>query len=293
MHCAGIHVVLHVRNTTTCMHVVILVPFRNEPSQNRAAHLERFIAHMPAILQTAADAAGATFAILIGHAVHDGRLFARGRTLNALFLLSKHSAHVPTRVILHDVDLLPDAARAAAYFDASYNCCALARAGGEYASLKNYIGGAFAMPAELYLRINGFPNEMEGWGGEDDAMFDRLDATGVAIAVADSGTMTNLELCEGSARARETHACPKAVRRTLRAQWRAREPVLTGVCDLIFAASRLASPHASISQFKICSPVYLPAQWHMEFSSTTRLPYFVNDTTHERTYVPPGLARLA
>ncbi len=35
------------------------------------------------------------------------------------------------------------------------------------------IGGILAIPADHFLRVNGFSNMFWGWGGEDDDMFER------------------------------------------------------------------------------------------------------------------------
>jgi hypothetical protein len=33
------------------------------------------------------------------------------------------------------------------------------------------LGGAFAVPGELFEKINGFSNLYYGWGGEDDDVY--------------------------------------------------------------------------------------------------------------------------
>lgn len=275
------------------MHVAILVPFRDAPGQNRAAHLRCLCDGLPRVL--AAACGPHTFRIYIGHAVEDGRPFARGRVLNALYQLSMHSAQPPARVILHDVDLLPDATRAAAYFDFSAPVLALARHGGEYEGMRNYIGGVLALPPSVYAAVNGFPNEMEGWGGEDDAMHDRLSALGVDVVAPAQGSMRNLELepdTAGSVRARDAAACPKPERRALRQRWKSRDAALSGAAELRFSAAPLSPDAATGSgplcaQYRVLAPVQLRPPWHMAFSSTTRLPYFANADTGDKTYVPP------
>ena len=36
-----------------------------------------------------------------------------------------------------------------------------------------YFGGVSALTPDQYLKMNGFPNEYWGWGGEDDDIFNR------------------------------------------------------------------------------------------------------------------------
>lgn len=37
----------------------------------------------------------------------------------------------------------------------------------------SYFGGVSGLSKAQFLRINGFPNEYWGWGGEDDDIFNR------------------------------------------------------------------------------------------------------------------------
>lgn len=45
----------------------------------------------------------------------------------------------------------------------------------------NYFGGAVGLSESQFRRINGFPNNFLGWGGEDDVIFERVVATGMSF----------------------------------------------------------------------------------------------------------------
>ncbi|XP_073342761.1 beta-1,4-galactosyltransferase 1 [Pagrus major] len=45
-----------------------------------------------------------------------------------------------------------------------------------------YFGGVSSMSKEQYLKINGFPNNYWGWGGEDDDIYNRLVSKGMSIS---------------------------------------------------------------------------------------------------------------
>ncbi|XP_041653839.1 beta-1,4-galactosyltransferase 1 [Cheilinus undulatus] len=45
-----------------------------------------------------------------------------------------------------------------------------------------YFGGVSSLSKEQYLKINGFPNNYWGWGGEDDDIYNRLASKGMSIS---------------------------------------------------------------------------------------------------------------
>lgn len=47
---------------------------------------------------------------------------------------------------------------------------------------KQYFGGVSAMSKEQFQKINGFPNNYWGWGGEDDDIYNRLVYRGMKIS---------------------------------------------------------------------------------------------------------------
>ncbi|XP_074850583.1 beta-1,4-galactosyltransferase 1 isoform X3 [Carettochelys insculpta] len=49
-----------------------------------------------------------------------------------------------------------------------------------------YFGGVSALSKEQFLKINGFPNDYWGWGGEDDDIYNRLIFKGMRISRPDA-----------------------------------------------------------------------------------------------------------
>ena len=102
--------------------------------------------------------------------------------------------------VFHDVDLLPGR-------DLRETYLAAPRAGapvhvarvwkGRYADDNtDYAGGIAAWSAADFERINGFPNNFWGWGGEDDEMLARAKAVwgeGFDMAAPRAGTIRDLE----------------------------------------------------------------------------------------------------
>ena len=85
--------------------IALVVPYREQPEQDRAAQLKIFVAHMRSFLR------GARFLIVVAEQSQDGRKFNRGQLLNAGYREARKQAAPAglAAVILHDLDLLPSA----------------------------------------------------------------------------------------------------------------------------------------------------------------------------------------
>jgi hypothetical protein len=104
---------------------------------------------------------------------NDHRRFNRGKLLNIGFKLAK--AQSPSVYIFHDVDLLPSLELLPYYSNPPHaNPVHIARVWNRYSLNPNYFGGIVAFSGEQFERINGFPNNFWGWGGEDDEMIKRV-----------------------------------------------------------------------------------------------------------------------
>jgi len=194
------------------------------------------------------------------------------------------------RVILHDVDLIPDRARARGYSLSlpSFKHILALNTTGEYSGMTNYIGGICGMSPDTFEEINGFPNEMEGWGGEDDALRDRLPPS--AIHEFTDGAAYNLELDPGHAamytRARNCDAfkSSKEVRREIRTLWKAHDPSVTGCSQLLFSRKRLPSPSDNpdirIYELDIFG-------WSAHTSRTTGKTYYVHGPSEKTQWTVP------
>jgi len=175
--------------------LAIIVPYRSQPLQNRAAQLARFVAHMPSFL----TAAGVRdWHILVVEQSADGLKFNRGKALNAGFAIATAegaaraqywpvaaAAEAPplffTSFCFHDVDLLPQPPLGPWYARApAPRPLHIAGAWPRYAAANEaYIGGITTVSREQFTRVNGFPNNFWGWGGEDDELRQRLQSAGL------------------------------------------------------------------------------------------------------------------
>ncbi|KAJ8289720.1 hypothetical protein GJAV_G00004510 [Gymnothorax javanicus] len=86
-------------------------------------------------------------------------------------------------LFFHDVDLIPEDDRNTYTCDAQPKHAAIAMDKFGYKlPYKTYFGGVSALTPTQYLKMNGFPNNYWGWGGEDDDIGIRVSLGGMVIA---------------------------------------------------------------------------------------------------------------
>ena len=146
----------------------ILVPYRDSVEQNRADQLKKFTSHMARYHPD--------WTILVIEQSQDDEKFNRGALLDigARLVTSDY-------VIFHDVDLIPLAPLVPYYtafpekpihIGAAYK--------GKYSG-NGFIGQVLSISMIDLKKINGFPRMFWGWGGEDDAMRNRMKKKGISV----------------------------------------------------------------------------------------------------------------
>ncbi len=138
--------------------IAIIVPYRN-----REEHLKEFYKHFQ----------NETFDVYVIEQC-DSQKFNRGLLLNAGFdIASKKKDY--DYYIFHDVDSLPDSTLLKNYY---YKGNKIIHYASPYLGYKytfsDFFGGIIGMNKETFEKINGFPNNFFGWGGEDDALYNHI-----------------------------------------------------------------------------------------------------------------------
>lgn len=147
--------------------IAIIVPFRDsEDNKPRTKQLNEFVQYMENYLQ------GYDYKIFVIEQSDDSRKFNRGQLLNIGFELADKEGY--NNFIFHDVDLLPSDELKKYYITVpSNNPVHIAAVWNRYGSNPKYFGGIVAFNKEMFERINGYPNNFWGWGGEDDELYNR------------------------------------------------------------------------------------------------------------------------
>ena len=138
---------------------IILIPYRN-----RGEHLKYFIKESYPLLKEEMK----ELKIVVVEQT-EGKLFNRGKLLNIGFMLYKNTGEY---FFNHDVDLNPKMITIKELYKKEIEDGEIM---GIYTSRYNTLGGIIKFKKEVFLKINGFPNEIWGWGTEDKALQNRAE----------------------------------------------------------------------------------------------------------------------
>ena len=154
-------------NETNVKKTALIIPFRDNGDQNRTNHLVKFIDFWKSKIDMLN---GNEIKIFIAEQSHDNMKFNRGQLCNLGFKLADKEGF--ENIIVHDVDLIPSDNLLPYYFYISEYPLHLGKVNPKY-DFFTYFGGVTGFSKQLFLKFNGFPNQLWGWGGEDDITYNR------------------------------------------------------------------------------------------------------------------------
>jgi len=145
---------------------VILVPYRNRPS-----HLDYFLRHTAPLLEQHY----LNSKIVILEQDWTNQLFNRGKLLNVGV---KEYDGKAKYIITNDIDVNPLVSAMEKYYTKNLN---INEIDGICTPNWNTLGCIIKMNLETMIKINGFPNDIWGWGAEDRALQLRAEHFGCQI----------------------------------------------------------------------------------------------------------------
>jgi len=155
--------------------IAIIIPFRDmEKEKKRTKQLNNLVEYFATYLKDD------EYKIFLVEQSNDSRKFNRGQLLNIGFEYAVKEGY--NNFIFHDVDLLPSEELKEYYENIPQDKPVhIAAVWDRYGSNPKYFGGIVAFNKKMFERINGYPNDFWGWGGEDDAMYNRLAINNIPV----------------------------------------------------------------------------------------------------------------
>ncbi len=163
----------------------IIVPFREQKQQKRGEQLKQFLEYMPKFMK------GLNYKLYIIEQSNDNKKFNRGKLLNiGMDLAIKDKCNI---LISHDVDLLPCKELKPYYAQYPNNPIHIGDRWKDKYNYFTFIGGILSLSPKLVKQSNGYPNNFWGWGGEDDALYNRLSKFVDKIELPSTGCINELK----------------------------------------------------------------------------------------------------
>lgn len=172
----------------------IIVPYRNDLKDVRKKQLDKFLEFMPSYLKKLKHKYKfKIFVIEQDTKIKNGKFeerFNRGALLNIGFIEAKKQGF--NYFIFHDVDLIPDNSLLKFYGAYPSDPIHIAKLNEKY-QFERYFGGVNSFNKEDFEKINGYPNNYWGWGGEDDEVYDRVADNNLDVIVPSNGSFTEMK----------------------------------------------------------------------------------------------------
>ncbi|XP_078461591.1 beta-1,4-galactosyltransferase 2-like [Lampetra fluviatilis] len=155
--------------------VAIIIPFRH-----RDEHLKHWLYYLHPVLQRQRVEYGVYVLNQFGEGV-----FNRAKLMNIGYVEALKDAPYDC-FIFSDVDLVPmdDRNLYRCYDNPRHFSVAMDKFSFRL-PYNSYFGGVSGLSKAQYLKINGFPNEYWGWGGEDDDIYNRVVVQGMRLSRPD------------------------------------------------------------------------------------------------------------
>lgn len=188
--------------------VWMIVPFADlRPQEKRTEQLKRFIEHINREIKS--EALPRHTQILIAEQALPRDRFNKGRLLNAAaaYLRQDSNPNLSDAIlILHDVDILPDSEMLSQYLRIERPAQLMSPKSATYRKVYDPAqpipvgGGVTVVMMSTFAAINGFPNDIWGWGGEDNCFQQRLGLHKLWYYVNEVGSFTSTDTFRTSER---------------------------------------------------------------------------------------------
>ena len=180
--------------------IAVITIFRDNDEGSRAIQREKFIKIIPTLLGPYCN-----FTIFIIEQ-NESELFNIGKLKNIGFEiavgLTKLSQPKYDHFVFTDIDMIPDYDLMEYYVSKPIGILSLAAIGTRYSrtrtnfekeNVKGFVGGVISCTEQTFKKVNGYPNNNYGWGGEDDSLLIRMAKENVPNSYPKIGSVIDIE----------------------------------------------------------------------------------------------------
>lgn len=165
------------KNCVALQKVAFIIPFRH-----RDEHLKYWLYYLHPILQRQQ----LDYGVYVINQQDGEETFNRAKLLNIGFVEALKEYNYDC-FVFSDVDLIPmdDRNIYKCYSQPRHLSVSMDKFGFRL-PYKQYFGGVSALSKDQFQKINGFPNNYWGWGGEDDDIYNRIVSRGMSLSRPDA-----------------------------------------------------------------------------------------------------------
>jgi hypothetical protein len=172
--------------------VAVITIYRDTANKSRSKQRKLFIELMNALLEPLCG-----FHIYIITQSDDGEKFNIGKLKNIGFEIASKGGY--DNYIFSDIDAIPDTELIKYFYGNIDGFYSLARWGTRYSynnyyKTKIFMGMLIGCNKESFIKVNGYPNNLWGWGSEDDMLRGRIIWNGVKLQQNEEGYIIDMEL---------------------------------------------------------------------------------------------------
>jgi hypothetical protein len=168
--------------------IAIITIFRDEKNNSRLNQKNIFLQQMELFSKYN------NFDLYVVEQSQDNCKFNIGKLKNIGFEKAILSGNIYDYFIFTDIDIVPNNKLIPYYFRPVKGVNCLAIRGTRYGNInKCFMGSVIGIDKFNFEKINGYPNNFWGWGGEDDALLFRININKVPIFNPNEGEIKDLE----------------------------------------------------------------------------------------------------
>jgi hypothetical protein len=171
--------------------IVLITIYRDDKEHTRFREQQLFMYYMNRLLY------GNDYMILTVEQSKDWE-FNIGKLKNIGFDYLEKKGLQFDNYIFTDIDMIPSTGLLPYYFKTTKSINGLALKGTRYAmnDLKTrypFVGGVMSCTRDVFIKLNGYPNNYYGWGDEDSSILLRMKMEGMDLFVPKKGHIIDLE----------------------------------------------------------------------------------------------------